>query len=254
MKEVKIGKHIVELYENIEELPITRFHKFNKFMLIDANIGATTTDIDKHLQKIVLLINAKRYDDANTELQNMRQNIAFCFQNINPTCLAFATFIRKLDGRIIEDITDSALQKIVDEISDATISDIKNEVAAQKKNIDSQLSFYFGKIMNDNADKKIYDLIRKRALLQIENIKTNNLNKEIKEITEKILLHVKPKKFVGDDSYEALYDKQFEKMNLILSQRLNGANVREFTVLQYYNAIELIKEQDNENKKSLSKK
>lgn len=254
MKELKLKKHVIEVYESIDELPVIRFHKFNKFMLIDAHVGATTTDVDKHLEKIVLLINKKKYDDANVELQNMRQNIAFCFANINPACLAFATFVNKIDGKICDDLTDSGLQKIVDIISDVAISDIKNEVAAQKKNIDDQLHFYFAKILNDNADKKIYDLIRKRALLQVENIKKGGFDKEIKSITEQILLHVKPKKFVGEDSFEAYYDKQFEKTNFILSQRLNGADVRTFTVLQYYNALELIQEQDRETKKSLQKK
>ena len=51
MKTVKIGKHTVELYDTIEELPVIRFHKYQKYLLVDSGIGSTIEDFDKHIEK-----------------------------------------------------------------------------------------------------------------------------------------------------------------------------------------------------------
>ena len=50
MKDIKIGKHKLKIYDSIEELPIVRHHKFNKLMLIDAHIGSELSDFDNHLE------------------------------------------------------------------------------------------------------------------------------------------------------------------------------------------------------------
>ena len=51
MVTVKIGKHTVEMYDTIEELPIVRFHKYQKLLLIDAGIGADIVAFDQRIEK-----------------------------------------------------------------------------------------------------------------------------------------------------------------------------------------------------------
>ena len=51
MRELKIGKHSLKIYDSIEELPIVRHHKFSKLMLIDANVGSDISDFDAHLER-----------------------------------------------------------------------------------------------------------------------------------------------------------------------------------------------------------
>lgn len=65
---------------------------------------------------------------------------------------------------------------------------------------------------------------------------------EIEEITNLLLTFAKPSIFFGPDSLEIQYDKQFESMCLMLSQKLN-VKPKTFTVLEYYNAFEYLKEQ-----------
>ncbi|MGF2526095.1 hypothetical protein ACQUW0_27690, partial [Ralstonia pseudosolanacearum] len=50
MVTVKIGKHTVEMYDTIEELPIVRFHKYQKLLLIDAGIGADIVAFDQRIE------------------------------------------------------------------------------------------------------------------------------------------------------------------------------------------------------------
>ena len=40
MKNVQIKGMNVELYDSIEDLPIMRFHKYNKMLLVDAGVGS----------------------------------------------------------------------------------------------------------------------------------------------------------------------------------------------------------------------
>ena len=49
MKTVQIKGMDVELYNSIEDLPIMRFHKYNKMLLIDAGIGSDLADFDRHM-------------------------------------------------------------------------------------------------------------------------------------------------------------------------------------------------------------
>ena len=48
MKELKLAGHKVRLYDSIEELPICRFHAYNRMLLIDAGIGSDINDFDAH--------------------------------------------------------------------------------------------------------------------------------------------------------------------------------------------------------------
>ena len=52
MVKAKIGKHEVEIYDTIEELPMVRFHKYQKLLLIDAGIGSDITAFDQRGEKI----------------------------------------------------------------------------------------------------------------------------------------------------------------------------------------------------------
>ena len=74
---------------------------------------------------------------------------------------------------------------------------------------------------------------------------------EIDHITTLLLTYTKPKSFSGSDSVEIQYDKQFENMCLILSQNLH-VDPKRFTVLEYYNAFEYVKEQARKAQKQKS--
>ena len=55
MKTVKIGERTVEIYDEIDKLPMLRFHKYNKMLLVDAGIGSDLQDFDTHIEKLSLI-------------------------------------------------------------------------------------------------------------------------------------------------------------------------------------------------------
>lgn len=61
-----------------------------------------------------------------------------------------------------------------------------------------------------------------------------------------------PKVFIGSESIEIKYDKQFESTCLLISQKTN-MDAKKMTVLQFYNAVDNIKAQAEAESKSLKK-
>lgn len=255
MKQIKIGKHKLVIYDSIDELPMKRFHKFNKMMLIDSGIGSTLADFDNHLQKITAYIAKKDYSPVLTELDNLRQNVYMTLSGVSPKHLSFAVLVKKIDGKECEDISDDALQRIVDTLGDTPINEIAAPFEVAKKKIDEELREYFPNVFDDATIKEYYDRLKKRTLIILDciiNGKTAEKSNEIDAITLDLLTYSAPHKFSGNENTEILYDKQFEKMCLTISQNLH-TEPKKYTVLEYYNAFEYIKEMARERAKSLKK-
>lgn len=106
------------------------------------------------------------------------------------------------------------------------------------------MQLYFPKSFDDATVKEYYDQLKQRTLLMLDAIiqgDESDKRAEIEQITTLLLTYTKPQSFSGSDSMEIQYDKQFENMCLMLSQHLH-VNPKAFTVLEYYNAFEYIKQ------------
>lgn len=130
-----INKKKVVLYEDVEELPILNFQKFNKYLLLDAGIGSDIDDVDGHIFKIAKFLNANNIEKAYTELQNLRQNIAFISSEISPKFLAFATLIHSINGKRLMDLSDTNLKAIIAELNAEKASKVLSILEKIKKNL-----------------------------------------------------------------------------------------------------------------------
>lgn len=249
MRTTTIKGHTIELYDSIDELPIKRFHKFNKMLLIDACIGSDLTDFDRHLSKVLLFIKDKQTDNAVTELDNLRQNVYLVQTEMSPRYLAFACLVSKLDGKECNDLSDGALKNILETLSDLSVEEITALQEAVKKKIDDEMYAYFPALTDNALQKEYYDQIKKRTLLLLEETSANKNNEaEIEEITRKMIIRQKPKSFNGKNNAEIEYDKDFERMCVIIAKNLN-TNPKEYSVLEFYTAYEHIKEMHKAQKK-----
>ena len=246
MKTVKIGERTVEIYDAIDELPMLRFHKYNKMLLVDAGIGSDLQDFDTHIEKAIRYARSKTPELAAIELDNMRQNVYFIQTGISPKHLAFAVLVKSIDGEPYNDLSDDGLQKVVDMFGDVPVKELTAQMEAVKKKIDEELRLYFPRIFDDAALKEYFDQLKERTVILLRTIiageATETDAKRIDEITAELITYFNPQSFSGADSVEIRYDKQFENMCLILSQNLH-VDPKRFTVLEYYNAFEYIKEQ-----------
>ena len=133
MKKVRIGKHDVTLYNSIEEMPMVRFHKYNKMLLVDAGLGSDLNAVDGHIERAATFIRNDQRKEAATEMENIRQTIYLILQGMSPKHLAFAVLVSEIDGKPYDDISDEGLQRVIEVLGDAPIKDVTAEGEAVKK-------------------------------------------------------------------------------------------------------------------------
>ena len=118
MKTIDRGKHVIKLYDSVDELPIGAYQRYNKFLLIDAGIGSSVDDFDAHIVKLAKLIGNNEREKAIQELQNMRQNLFMINSKVSPKYLAFAALVYSIDGKKIEAVSDDDYSELLTKIQE----------------------------------------------------------------------------------------------------------------------------------------
>lgn len=132
----------VIFFDSIEEMPHRRYMKFNKEMMRANDVGNTSADIIKRINKAISFINAKQPEKAVKELANARMTYAYATSELAPKGLALAAMVKSINGVKCDDITTSGLQntlKVLEEVGltkkeiDDTTGDIKKKLKENSK-------------------------------------------------------------------------------------------------------------------------
>ena len=253
MVTVKIGTHTVEMYDTIDELPIVRFHKYQKLLLIDAGVGADIAAFDQRIERVRRFLAANKPEQAQKELENLRQCVYLIQSEINPKHRAFAVLIKRFDGEDCTDLSDDALAALTQRLNDAPEQDVTAQLDAVKKKIDGELMLYFPALFEDSEVKEYYDLLRKRTLSVLNAIVDGVADPMVTELVDKLttalITYSNPKLFAGSDGVEVQFDRQFENLCLVLSEQLH-VRPKEYTVLEFYNAFDFVKERSKQAEKA----
>ena len=253
MKNLLINKKIVRVYDSIDEMPIINFQKYNKYLLIDSGIGSDVDDIDAHITRIAKFIKAHNNKKALQELQNMRQNMYMVNSGISPKYLAFAALIHSVDGKEVNDLSDDGLKALLKELKEIKHSKVIDFLLWLKKKVANELEIYFPGDFVNSKEKEAYDKLKNRTLLVLDSIINSADNTEQIESIDAAMLNMHvPKAFIGSESVEVKYDKQFESMCLLIAQK-TSMDARKMTVLQFYNAVDNIKQQLEAESKSVKR-
>lgn len=253
MVKVKIGNHEVEYYNAIDEMPIARFHKYQKYLLIDSGIGGDIPAFDARMEKVRQYLKEGQTDNAIKELGNLRQSVYLILSGINPKHRSFASLVTKIDGKVYDTMTDDVIEEIVQTLSDVSINDVAVHFESAKKKIDTELMLYFPSLFNDADVKEYFDLLKRRAMEILNNIikgkKEPDKSPLIEKLNMQLITYTKPKTFDGSEGVEIQFDRQYENLCLALSEQLH-VNPKGYTVLEFYNAFDLIQERARKAKKS----
>ena len=253
MVTTKIGKHTVEMYDTIDELPIVRFHKYQKLLLIDSGVGSDIAAFDQRTEKMRRYLMDGKTEKAQQELENLRQSVFMIQNEISPKNRAFAVLVAKIDGRECNDLTDDALLRITAELNDVPEKELTAQLEAVKKKIDGELRTYFPALFADSTVKEYYDLLKKRTLGVLQNIidgvDNPDATPEIEKLTTALITYSNPKCFSGPESAEIQFDRQFENICLVLSEQLH-VKPKEYTVLEFYNAFDFVQERARQAEKA----
>jgi hypothetical protein len=236
MREEKVNGHRFEFYNSIEDLPISRFHKYSKYMLVASGIGDSVADVDAHITQILNLIDTDA-PKAKQELLNMRHNIVMVLQQQDLRHIGFLYFTFKVDGKVWEDFSEEGVAHLFELACgerEIEMARIEKEIRTR---IDTELTDYFPQIYK-GENKNLVDYLRKKTLLEIDQIVNDtDRSAEIREFEKKISNAYKPLSFEGEESAELVFDKQFEQMCLSLSKEFGG-QAKKYTVMEYYVAYE----------------
>lgn len=245
MRKEKIGKIDVEFFDGIDEMPIERFHVYNKYLLIDSSIGSNAFHIDSHIEKIAKYIHLKDDKNAMVELMNMRQNMHFVLNSVSPDHLSFACLISKINNEVRNDLSEAGLKETLFKIKEGlNIGLIGTLLSLIKKKIDKEIKLFFPEIGDSSKTKEYFSKVKNRTLKILEQIiESKDNNKTIEELENEIFLIFKPKRFTGKESEEIQYIKQFEEMCYYITKQ-SGRDSKKMTVLEFYQAFELIKKEN----------
>lgn len=250
MKTVQVGKYKLEIYDSIEDLPIRRFHKFNKFLLIDSGVGSDFNDVNTKISKISRYIDRGDSKNAKIELENIRQALYLITEETNARHLSFVPLIKSINGEPFEDISDENIRTVHQKLNDVPTGFFDHLLRGLKKKIDSEINLYFPNQFDDPAIKEYFDRLKSRALLQLDTLIRDSDNTIlINQVDDFLLLMARPKVFSGSESSEIKFNKQFEDMCLFLSHEL-GKDVEQMSVLQFYNSFDYIKKQQKQKQQN----
>ena len=252
MKEVTLNGKKVVLYDSIDSLPIVRFHHYNRYLLVDSGIGSDINDFDSHLERIVAYIRKGENENAAKEIENMRQNIYMVLSQQNTKHLSFACLVKSIDGEPCDDLSPEGVKATLEKLGGVPLHDITASYEEVKKKIDGDLSLYFPNLFDDVRTREYYDTLKRLTVVSLEKITdgdTEERQKMIQDLRDRLVLFIKPKVFTGHEGVEVRHDKDFETMCLMLTKE-TGRDAKQMTVLEYYNAYEwLAKKAKNERKK-----
>ena len=120
MKELIIKKGVhrtsVKLYDDISQMPITRFMLANKYWMLHDAIGSDIGDFDKnHYSKFALIAG----DKAKTlkELENFRILVYNIMNELNVQHLSFACLVHSVNGVEVTDLSEENLRAVLADLS-----------------------------------------------------------------------------------------------------------------------------------------
>lgn len=244
----KYNGHTIEIYNSIDEMPIIRFQKYNKYMLIDSGVGSDLQDILNHIDRAKIYVSANQ-SMALAEMNNLKQALYLVAEEMSPKYMAFAVLVYKIDGKVQNDLTDVGLKRVLEQLKEAKKGWLDGILDAVKKKIDKELSMYFPGRFEDGSIKEYYDLLKQHTQYMLKHIiNGSDVRKECKDKEIQMALLSKPQVFSGTRSVEISYDKQFEEACLILGHNIQ-AQPDKMTVLQYYNAFDYLKKLSKQMKR-----
>lgn len=125
MKEIILKKGVrrtrVIIYDEIEQMPITRFMLANKYWMLHDSIGSNIEDFDKnHYSKFTLIAGDK--EKTLKELQNFRILVYNIMNEINVQHLSFACLVYSVNGVEFTDLSEDSLKRLLEDLSNAGLT------------------------------------------------------------------------------------------------------------------------------------
>lgn len=247
----KIAGHTVTYYDDPEDMPVKRWHKYNLYMMLSGDLGSSIDELSASVQRIGKLVKEKP-DDAMILLNNMVISMYNIKNETTPRHYAIAALVKTINGKEYDDLTDEGLKIIVDMLQMENVSVLKEKAYNVKKKIDSVLNDYFPGMYQKSAGKEdeYFDLIVQRSMEVLKEVTEDIDNSEaIARIDAQIASFYRPRSYAGDKAADIVYDLNFRKDCQALKDHM-GADADNMTVMEYLTAWEYLKAKSQKQKRT----
>ena len=143
MKKVQIRENEITFYSSAEEMPIRRYQRFNKFLMMDNEIGSDFEDFNKRGAKAVSLLKNKMIDEAVIELENRRMMVYNAFMEYSPQGRALAILVYSINGKVIENYTSDILDDVLKELDEIGFTKSQSETTTDEVKKKSKKNYQF---------------------------------------------------------------------------------------------------------------
>ncbi len=93
------GRHEIEFFDSIHNLPILRFQRFNKYQMQASEIGSTFEDYDHRTQKAIQFLKKDMNAEAAQELENRRQTVFNAYNEFSPQLKSLAILVKRINNK-----------------------------------------------------------------------------------------------------------------------------------------------------------
>jgi hypothetical protein len=118
MRKINLNKHEIELYDGVDEMPVTRYHKFTQLMVLSAGVGNDIAAVKSKILGIKQMLDDKQPEKAKVELLNLYQTFFFIDTVTDPRSLAMACCVHSIDGKVVESIAGDTLKDIAAQLDE----------------------------------------------------------------------------------------------------------------------------------------
>ena len=254
MRKVNVGKHEIELYDGVDEMPVTRYHKFTQLMVISAGVGNDIAAVKSKIMSIKQMLDDEKPEKAKVELLNLYQTFFFIDTVTDPRSLAMACCVHSIDGKVVESIAGDTLKDISAQIDEWMTKAERDEITnSVKKKIETELAYYFPEHTDTNGE--MLALLRREIEIRINRIANNeDLEKKNPEL-ERVRKRIRDINFDNTRlylDYEKESDVAFEQGCLAITGELHK-DAKLLTVMEYHAAMKLLEERAKEMEKARHK-
>lgn len=110
---MSIKKEEFEFYESSEELPIKKFQKFNKLMMMASDVGSSFADYSNRINRVRQFIQSELPKEANKELINLKQALFNGLNEMDPSNEALAILVKSINGKPVSTNTESEIESVI---------------------------------------------------------------------------------------------------------------------------------------------
>lgn len=243
MIEKRIAGRRVQMYNSIEELPLVRFHKYNKFMLLDSGIGSDLNAVSTHVGKAKAYAARGDKENTNKTLDNLTASLFMVAEELSPKHLALCCFVYSINGRVVTDLSDEGIRQVYAELNNETKEKYESILDAIKKKVETELGDFFPGRSDSPKTLEFYDNLIARAKAKIKGIlEKADVKAVLEEIEARLLELFHPVKFLGPEGAETRHEKNFQDLCLFIRKETT-LDPSTATTLEFYNAFEYVKKQ-----------